>query len=125
MRIRATGNTYVYFPKLNSPPVKLDLTIGKEYDVYALALFEESLTLQIIDDLNYPFWFPASLFEIVDRTVPNDWICLLQNRSLRMVMGPEFIAKDEESYNSMVEIDLDAVKQFGNYVKGLKETDDE
>jgi hypothetical protein len=65
------------------------------------------------------------LFEIVDRTVPSDWVCLLQNRSLRMVMGPEFIAKDEESYGSMVENDPDAVKQFGNYVKRLKKKDDE
>jgi hypothetical protein len=125
MRIMATKNTYIYSPELNSPPYKHNLTIGKEYEAYALALFEESLTIQIIDDLNYSDWVPASLFEIVDRTVPSDWVCLLQNRSLRMVMGPEFIAKDEESYGSMVENDPDAVKQFGNYVKRLKKKDDE
>jgi hypothetical protein len=56
-------------------PGQVFITPGKRYAVFAIASFGARLTLQVVDDLGYPAWLPASRFEVIDPALPSDWIC--------------------------------------------------
>jgi len=88
------------------------LTVGREYEVHAVAVFKGSVALQVIDDLRYPAWEASWLFEILDKTVPGDWICSVFEDEPILVLGPEFIAKDRTSYGAMVDLEADQVDRF-------------
>jgi hypothetical protein len=54
----------------------VDLTIGKEYIVYGIRQNDlGSFYLVLTDELNteLPWWIPADLFEVTDRTKPTTW----------------------------------------------------
>ena len=84
---------------------QLLITPGKVYDVHAVAVFEGITVLQIIDDLRYPSWKPAWLFETDDCTIPSDWICNTFHSEPSLIVGPNFVARDAESYRAMVEME--------------------
>jgi len=88
------------------------LKAGAEYDVFALAVFEGRLSLQILDDLGYVSWEPAWLFDVIDSSIPADWICNFFREEPSMIAGPPFVARDTKSYASMVQLESDAVNQF-------------
>lgn len=109
----------------NSPPElgvyqkasgQVFLTISQEYEVHALAAFANAIFLQVVDDNNYPAWYPAWLFNVVDKTLPSDWIGNIFHDELELVFGPEFIARDEASYSAMVELESNSVRQFWNRI---------
>jgi hypothetical protein len=88
------------------------LTAGRKYEVHALAVFDGQAMLQIIDDLRYPAWLPAWLFEVVDASLPTDWICNTYQADPVVLAGPSFVAKDQGSYRRMVEQQADEVDLF-------------
>lgn len=92
------------------------VTAGKEYEVQSISLFNGIVSLQIVDDIDYPAWYPFVLFEIVEGSLPSDWQCrLFPNNDITgvtMILGPEFIVKDEAAYEAMVELDPDQVDRF-------------
>lgn len=80
------------------------ITSGKEYSAFALSCYMKVIFLLIIDDLDTPAFLPSWLFEIISSDIPKDWICSLRvDDDIDMVIGPEFIAKDLEAYNSLVD----------------------
>lgn len=91
---------------------QLLITPGKEYEVHAAAVFEGLLLVQVIDDVGYPAWKPAWLFDVVDRAVPTDWICSTFHDDPSLVLGPEFIAGGQERYAAMVELEPEQVERF-------------
>lgn len=46
---------------------------GKSYYVYGIIHFEGGFRYLIYDDHETAYWFPSELFEIVDRTIPDNW----------------------------------------------------
>jgi hypothetical protein len=106
-------------------PGQVFVTAGKRYEVFAVALFEGRLTLQIVDDLRYPAWLPIWLFEVADPALPPDWICNLFHDEPALLLGPHFVAKDQAAHASMVELEADQVDRFWKRVESLRaETDD-
>ena len=97
------------------------LTIGQEYEVYAVAIFKGLTSLLIVNDVRYPSWEKGWLFDVVDSSVSPDWICSLFHDEPSMVLGPEFIARDEASYGAMVELEADAVDLFWKRVDSLRQ----
>jgi hypothetical protein len=73
-----------------------------------------------VDDLGYPAWIPGWLFTITDPSLPADWICQVLHEELELVMGPDFIAKDESAYGTMVDLASDQVERFWKRVDGLR-----
>ena len=76
MRVRTIRNSFVDCPPhiamSNSPHAQVLLTIGKEYDVHAMALFEGVLILQVMydqSDIEFPCWYPAWFFVTIDPTL--------------------------------------------------------
>lgn len=98
---------------LNQPPPDLSSSIKpgqtfvtpeKEYEVFALANFQGRTNLLILDDLRRSDWYDSWLFEVIDSTLPSDWICnTFYTSEPTIVIGPDFIAKDQEAYGRMVE----------------------
>ncbi|ACG75088.1 hypothetical protein AnaeK_3878 [Anaeromyxobacter sp. K] len=39
--------------------------------------------LQVVDDVGYPGWKPAWLFDVVESAIPGDWICSSFHSSAR------------------------------------------
>jgi hypothetical protein len=116
MRARATTNKFVGCPAavsaFGSPQSDTNITLGKEYEVHALSVFQGVVCLQIVNDVNIISWLPSWFFEISEPTMPKDWVCCLPGENLQVVLGPEFVASDESSYNRMVELDSELVTAF-------------
>lgn len=92
------------------------ITIGEEYEVHAISFSHGLAFLQIVDDIPSPRWYPYALFELAECSLPRDWICNLfpENRSNDLValIGPEFVAGNRASYESMVQLEADLVDLF-------------
>ncbi len=129
MRAKAIRNKFEGCPEaigaFGSPQSSTHITIGKEYEVYALSVFEGVVFLQIITDVNISGWKPSWFFEISEATTPNDWVCCLPGGNLQMVLGPAFVAADESSYNRMVELDSESVAAFWQRVDAKAQTERE
>jgi hypothetical protein len=97
------------------------ISAGKEYDAQALAVFDGVTVLQVVDDIGMPSWRPAWLFDLIDPSLPDDWVGNVFHGPLSLVVGPDFIARDEQSYAAMVELNDDQVRRFWKRV-ALRET---
>ena len=95
------------------------ITTGNQYDVHALAVFEGITIMQIVDDVRMPNWRPGWLFEVIEPTLPSDWICTASASEPSLILGPEFVAKDEKAYSEMVELDPDQVERFWERVNAM------
>ena len=116
MRARAIHNKFEGCPPMianfGSPTSFTGISIGKEYDVHALSVFQVIVFFQIVTDVRIISWLPTWFFELCELHMPSDWICNLLTGDLQMVIGSDFVATDEASYNLMVELDVDAVAKF-------------
>lgn len=102
-------------------PGQVFITVGKKYEVHGLASFEEQIVFQVIDDIRHPAWLPAWLFDVVDSTLPEDWVCSIFHDAPNLVAGPPFLAESQDSYAKMVELDADSVELFWKRVDSLVE----
>ena len=94
------------------------LTVGREYEVHALSVVDGVLMLQVVDDLKvWPSWDASWLFELVDTSIPSDWICNIFDAGQILVLGPAFLAKDRESFGAMVDLERDQVDRFWKRIK--------
>ncbi len=127
MRAKAVRNTFEGYPPAAAwgANAESNISIGKEYEVYAVAVFQCRVSFQIINDIDHVDWLPAWFFTLIDQTVPSDWVCFSQEDELSLVLGPDFVAATEASYNSMVELELEPVAQFWRRVKALEESQSE
>ncbi len=99
------------------------ITPGEKYSVHALSIYNKVLFVLVIDDLNTPVFVPVWLFEIISTDIPDDWICNLKASSeVEMILGPEFLARDIESYNSMVDQESEKLEQLWFWLKSKEQT---
>jgi hypothetical protein len=101
---------------------RFHLSLEKSYDVHAVSLFRRVLFMQVVNDVGIIDWIPALMCHVTESEVPGDWICSLFEGDLALVMGPEFMAKDESSYKRMMELDPGAVSLFWSRIEALKRT---
>lgn len=92
------------------------VTVGRCYSVIAIALFEDVLLAQVVDDVGFPSWRPLWLFEVTDSEVPEHWVCHVFHDNPRLLLGPRFIAESQASYTAMVELESTQVARFWEYV---------
>lgn len=133
MKVRAIRNSFVDAPphvaKKGFPRTQTHLTVGKEYDVYAMSFYEGCLSLLVIADHGHESFRPSWFFEIVERTLPADWQVNLfdDGNYLQGLIGPEFIVRDGESYDALINEEPKAVEKMLKYVLKSKkdaESDD-
>ena len=94
------------------PPGQRFLTVGREYTVHALTVFEGHVKFQIVDDLGHPALHAAWLFDVVDPSIPNDWIASPFRAEPSLVVGPPFLASDLDAYARMVQLEMAEVDEF-------------
>lgn len=98
----------------------IDVTLDREYNIYALSSWENHFFFLIRSDSDFPAWPHSSIFSVTDSGIPDDWICTIRSGQVKMILGPEFVADDIEAYNSMVELETEAVKSFWERVESDK-----
>lgn len=101
-------------------PGQVFLTVGREYAVHALTVFQGHVSLQVVDDHSYPAWHAAWLFDVVDPSISDDWIVSTLRAEPSLVVGPSFLAHDLESYCNMVLLEPEAVHQFWKRIDSLE-----
>jgi hypothetical protein len=86
---------------------------GNEYDVHAVSMYDGVTFLLVVDNLKTPSFHPRIAFDTISSEIPADWICsVFASGPVQLVLGPAFIARDVESYNSMVDQEMAQVERF-------------
>ena len=99
-----------------------DLTVGREYIVYAMTLFHGHMWYYICDDMYtyYPIWNPAALFEVTDSRLPSNWRYSSfpsRNDAGEIVLfAPERWAHDPYYYDQLT----DGVREYVENFRALK-----
>lgn len=97
-------------------PSNVRVIVGKQYIVYAISIFRAVVFFQVVDNLDRPGWYPSWFFDNSDMTLPDDWICNVQHDDPQLIIGPSFVAKTEDAYNAMVQLEPESVKLFWEQV---------
>ncbi|MGF1467077.1 MAG: hypothetical protein ACFCGT_13195 [Sandaracinaceae bacterium] len=107
-------------------PGQVFVTEGKEYEVQAMctAATEGIALVQVADDLGYSSWLPIWLFDVRDQTLPEDWTCNFFREADYVVLGPDFITRDEASYNEMVEQVPEQTDRFWSRIRAREGGDE-
>lgn len=129
MKIRAVGIQEIDIPANIEPFTRQRfITVGNEYDVHAVSVLDDGIPfVQFVNELGYPAWQPHILFEILDMSLPPDWRCNCVKTSdggHALLLGPEFVVRNEQSYNDMVELHADQVDRFWKRIASLSQRED-
>ncbi|MEZ0579131.1 hypothetical protein [Nocardioides sp. MH1] len=124
MIVRCIANTGASLPAANidtrrgyDRATEFPLTIGDSYAVFAFTIFLGTGWYYVIDDdrLDWPTWMPASLFDVVDGSIPAGWklgyVRLSADDQRPIVSFPEW-ADDPAFYERLVDQDPVAVQVF-------------
>lgn len=85
-------------------PLQLHFTPLREYEVHAISVYDEVSFLLVIDNLNTPSFHPRVMFETIEPSIPTDWVCnVFPSGPIALLLGPAFIARNQEAYNDMVD----------------------
>jgi hypothetical protein len=102
-------------------PQQTRLSAAKEYEVHAVSVYNEIAFVLIVDDIDTPTFKPRVLFDVVDPTIPADWICnIFPTGPVQLVMGPPFVAKDLRSYDAMVDQESAEVRALWQRISAQK-----
>ena|SRR5664279_1429855 len=82
MMVRCQSNTGAALPDSCLDPragisteTSFPLTVGREYAVYAFTIYSCHVWYYILNDdqLSWPVWAPAPLFEVAEGSIPEGW----------------------------------------------------
>jgi len=101
------------------------ITVDREYNVYAISAFNDCMWYFIAEDIfgqgrNYPFWYPAELFEIIEHKISSTWVVNAIKEldgNLRPIITFSEWANNDEYYESLVDGDKEAYEIFMKYKK--------
>ncbi len=97
-------------------------TVGREYVVLAISVYRGVWFALIADDHNIAEFLPLHLFTQVSMDIPPEWICSMNpGPDIAMVLGPDFVAKDERAYGSIVDKEPRAIDALWRFYEVLLE----
>lgn len=120
MEVRASANTGAALPANYlrsdigfSARTKFNLTVNKQYVVYAIDDYEGIVRYYICDDnyIYYPIGIPAPLFEIIDPTHSSHWKSQREPNGLLTLACKEWLS-DPLFYEALVDGDVEAIEIF-------------
>ena len=121
MRVKATRSKFKDCPPeiaaFGSPESDTDISVGTQYEVYAVSTYQGVVSFQIVSDVEMITWLPAWFFEVCDSSIPDDWICNIFPTTGQLVLGPDFVAASEFSYSQMVEVNEESAAKFWRRTK--------
>jgi hypothetical protein len=100
-------------------PVDSPLTVGQEFEVHAITVFQGLIFFQIVEDEgHHPLWVPAWMCKTVAGKMPGDWVANLVDEG-HLVIGPPFLARDLQSYVEMVERNPEQIARFRQRLEAI------
>jgi hypothetical protein len=134
MLVRCVHNTGRSLPKWLAheyyglePGGKVELTVGREYVVYAMVCEQDCSWVYVCDDFprEYPHWYPLPLFAISDGKLPGVWRVGAHPRAdgvPRFVIAYPEWAADPFHYEKLTNGDEWCLKVFAKYRDLLGDT---
>jgi len=95
----------------------MDLDIGKYYDVVAIEERDGGiwLFLHTVKSSDYPYPYPAEMFEFLDTSIPSDWGIKFEKREggviIKRISFPKW-ASDDYFYEKLVDGDKEVVTAY-------------
>lgn len=92
-----------------------DVSIGKEYPVFAMALWKSVLLLLLSDEHELPNWYPVELFSVSAPRLPQGWFFAAYQEhphAVEAAWGYERLVCDVSHWEALLERDPDALKVF-------------
>lgn len=105
---------FVAFPG-DSDQSTYHISIGREYRVFAMALWHSQLMVLLCDDTEYPIWYSVHFFSIRDTSLPGNWQCSINMKNeggLQAIWGYERLVTDKFHHDALMERDAEALAFF-------------
>jgi hypothetical protein len=120
VRLVCTGSTGADLPadmlerSGNTLFSRFNVTVGAEYDVWAMALWTYGLGVLIVDDTGRPNWKPIALFVVGDGQVPTNWefAAVAQRDPVVALWGYPTLVRDPNHHDNLIERKLSALDAF-------------
>lgn len=119
MRVSCSANTgKALAPRYlvgNTPESVFHVTVGRDYEVFAIAVYRGAPLLLLSDDNGLPNWYPVDLFSISDPRVSVDWLAASypdNATGLQFLLGYGQLISDESHYDALLERSPEAMEVF-------------
>jgi hypothetical protein len=106
---------HVYSPRSVFP-----VTLGQQYTVFAMNLYDHHLAYLVYNDVLRPDWMPIGLFEVLDPNLPSDWQFRAAQEAnlppgkwgLQGLWGYPELVESQEHYEGLIELNERDVMTF-------------
>jgi len=91
------------------------ISIGKEYVVFAIALWQSAIVFLLSDDTDLPNWYSTEFFSVTDAHLPDGWSfssTAAREHGVEAICGYEHIIADPQHYEALLERDPKALSIF-------------
>ena len=120
MRARCVGSTGEDLPadflekSGNTPHSRFNISVGSEYLVHAMALWDYGIGLLVVDDNLRPNWKPIGLFEITDHSLPSNWKFRVvgDKGPVLALWGYRSLIENPEHHDGLIERKTSALEEF-------------
>jgi hypothetical protein len=126
MRLRARAIEWGECPAAIAstlPKSQLFLTVGREYEAHAISVTKGIVYVHVVNDSGLPSWRPVWFFDLVDGSIPSDWICSIGHGDVELILGPEFVARDDDALSAMAALETDQVERFWARLRTRRDAD--
>lgn len=100
----------------NTKYSKFNVTIGREYTVYAMSLKISGLSLLVVDDTGRPNWRHIELFNVVENSLPSHWefvtIPIHENQRVLSLWGYPTLIRDLRHRGDLIDRKYSALAAF-------------
>lgn len=100
----------------NRDYAEYDIEMNKEYTVYGIMKYNDTIYYLIIGEYNMvPQWFPSDLFEIMDNRKPFNWIYsdkIENNQNINYIESYEKLSKDYDHMTNLIDMNSNDIKIF-------------
>ena len=95
--------------------VVIALKVGRIYEVYGTSVWRSIVTFLVAEEDDFPTWYPAQVFKVVDDTVPDNWFFKYFSDNqfgVQAVWGPELLVKEDGFYDALNDRGPSALHRF-------------
>jgi len=95
--------------------VVIALKVGRIYEVYGISVWRSIVTFLVAEEEDFPTWYPAEVFKLVEDTVPNNWFFKYypdNEFGVQAVWGPERLVKEDGFYDALNDRDPSVLHLF-------------
>lgn len=91
---------------------QFDVTSSMVYEVHAIVLWSGCVVYQVLGDSGIISWIPSTLFDVIEHSLPSDWLANSLDEEVPFAIGPDFVVRDKCAYAEMVELVPEKVALF-------------